>query len=220
MHASPRAVLFDLDGTLLDTLDDLADAMNRVLAARGCPIHDVDAYRRFVGDGVDLLAERALPPERRSAASVADVVSAMRVDYARSWAVKTRPYPGLDAVLDALVARAVPLAVLSNKPHGFTVAMVAHFLCRWPFRSVQGLADDAPRKPDPTSALAIAAGLGVGPASCWFVGDSAVDVETARRAGMTSVGVTWGFRGEDELRAAGATHLARTPAELASILVP
>lgn len=215
---APTALLFDLDGTLLDTLDDLAGAMNRVLAGRGLPGHPVDAYRTFVGDGVTALAERALPPSARQPEVVAATVAALRDEYARSWAVRTRPYPGVTELLDALAARGLPLAVLSNKPHEATVAMVAYFLGRWPFAVVRGLQEGAPRKPDPTVALELAGLLGREPASCAFVGDSAVDVHTARRAGMTSVGVTWGFRGEAELVQAGAHHLIGAPLELLTLL--
>ena len=218
MTCAARALLFDLDGTLLDTLDDLAGAMNRVLADHGFPAHPVDAYRRFVGDGVGALVERAVPRGSHTPDLLAAVVAEMRVEYGRSWARCTRPYPGIEATLDALVARRLPLAVLSNKPHDATVAMVAHFLGRWPFAAVQGHRDGVPRKPDPTSALAIAAALGVEPSECVFVGDSAVDVQTARRAGMMAVGVAWGFRGEDELRGAGAHHVLGAPSELLAML--
>lgn len=214
----PAALLFDLDGTLLDTLDDLADAMNRVLAARGLPGHAVDAYRAFVGDGVAKLAERALPPGQRTPEVVVATVEAMRVEYARSWAVRTHLYPGVAELLDAVTARGLPLAVLSNKPHAAAVAMVAHFLGRWPFGAVEGQREGGPRKPDPGTALAIAGHLGAPPEACVFVGDSAVDVRTAQGAGMVSVGVAWGFRGEAELRAAGVDHVLHAPRELLALL--
>jgi phosphoglycolate phosphatase len=218
MHLAIRAVLFDLDGTLLDTLDDLAGAMNRVLAARGLPGHPVDAYRRFVGDGVAALVERALPASARTPEALASTTAALRDEYARSWAVRTRPYPGIPELLDALVARGLPLAVLSNKPHDAAAAMGTHFLARWPFVEVRGLRDGAPRKPDPAQALELAAALGAEPAACAFVGDSAVDVLTARRAGMRAVGVAWGFRGEDELREAGAEAVLHEPRELLALV--
>jgi len=210
----PAALLFDLDGTLLDTLEDLGGAMNRVLVAQGLPAHPVDAYRAFVGDGIARMAERALPPGCRTSSTVATTVEAMRLEYARSWAGQTHAYAGIPELFDALTARRLPLAVLSNKPHDFTVAMVAHFLGRWPFRAVEGCRAGRPPKPDPTAALAIAGQVGAEPAACLFVGDSAVDVLTARGAGMVSVGVGWGFRGEAELCAAGAAHMIHAPLEL------
>ena len=215
---APAALLFDLDGTLLDTLHDLADAVNRALAAQGFPGHPVAAYRAFVGDGVAMLAERALPAGERSSEAVARTVARLRDEYAHGWAGRTRVYPGVPGLLDELTARGLPLAVLSNKPHDFAVAMVAHFLGRWPFCAVRGQVEGGPRKPDPAAALELAATLGVAPAACAFVGDSAVDVHTARRAGMLAVGVTWGFREPDELRQAGAHHVIGAPGELLPLL--
>jgi phosphoglycolate phosphatase len=192
--------------------------MNRVLSSRGFEPHPPDAYRHFVGDGVIALVERALPAGARSRAEVAATVAAMRAEYARSWAVRTRPYPGIAELLDASTARGLRLAVLSNKPHEFTAAMVAHFLGRWSFGAVEGLREGGPRKPDSAGALAIARSLGVTPEGCCFVGDSQVDMEAARRAGMIAVGVGWGFRDEAELVTAGAHHVIRAPMELLSLL--
>lgn len=210
------AVLFDLDGTLADTLDDLADAMNHVLAGLGLPTHARDAYRRFVGSGVQALAARVLPPGH--AALRDEVVAAFERRYADHACERTTLYPGVPALLDALAALGVPTAVLSNKPDPFTTAMVAELLARWSFASVAGARPDAPRKPDPTVALAMARTLGVAPERCLFVGDSDVDMETARNAGMIPVGASWGFRGPEELRRAGASHVIDRPEDVLALL--
>lgn len=214
---SYQAVLFDLDGTLLDTLEDLANAGNRVLAARALPIHPVAAYRYFVGDGIATLVERILPPELRSSDAIAQAVADFQREYAANWDEYSAPYQGIAAMLDALVAGGLRLAVLSNKPEEFTRLCVERLLAAWPFDPVFGQRAGVPKKPDPTGALAAARELGLEPAEILYVGDTSIDMRTARAAGMDAVGVLWGFRDAAELQAAGAARLISDPAELVSL---
>ena len=212
-----RLVIFDLDGTLLDTLEDLGDATNRALSRMGFPAHGMSAYNHFLGGGVVPLVTRALPAEARDEETIARGVALMQEEYSDHWAVKTRPYPGIEALLDELVRRGIGLAILSNKPDKYTRVISEHYLSGWPFAIVRGAKSDVPKKPDPTAALAIAAALGVPASRCVFVGDTSIDVETARAAEMTPVGVTWGFRGRDELASAGARLIIDRPDELLGI---
>jgi phosphoglycolate phosphatase len=213
-----QAVLFDLDGTLLDTLEDIAAAANEVLGRHGLPAHPPGAYRRFIGDGVAMLFRRALAPEHAEPEQVARCVEDFRDAYSRSWNVRTRPYDGIPELLDALTSRGLVLALLSNKPDDFTRLCASAYLARWPFRAVLGQREGTPRKPDPAAALEIAHRLGIPVGQFLYVGDSAVDMETARRAGMRPVGVSWGFRPAEELWAAGAEAAIAHPAELLGIL--
>ena len=210
------AVLFDLDGTLADTLGDIASSMNDALAAVGLPTHPPEAYRRFVGDGVLMLARRALGPGREVLAP--DLVDAFRTLYAGRLVRATRPYPGIVPLLEDLRARELPLAVLSNKPHDATRAIVEALFGAETFTAVTGEQAGTPRKPDPTAALALARLLAVPPARCLLVGDSPVDIVTATRAGMVPVGVAWGFRSPDDLVEAGAEVVLAQPAELLRLL--
>ena len=209
-----KAAIFDLDGTVLDTLEDLADSVNAVLHRHGWPVHPLEAYRWFVGDGLAVLVERALPERAaEDAASVDMVVAEFDQEYARRWNAKTRPYSGIPALLDRLVEDGLKLAVLSNKPHRFTRQCVTGFLGRWPWAVVMGHQDGKPKKPDPSGAHDAARLMRVRPVDCVYFGDTGVDMETARGAGMYAVGVLWGFRDEQELRGAGAHVVIRTPAE-------
>lgn len=212
-----KAVLFDLDGTLLDTLNDLADAGNRVLAARSLPIHPVEAYRYFVGDGVATLVERILPPSHRTAGEIARNVEAFQQEYAGNWDAHSAPYAGIAEMLDALTAAGLRLAVLSNKPEAFTRLCVERLLPDWPFAPVFGQRAGVPKKPDPAGALAAARELRLAPQEVLYVGDTSIDMRTARAAGMDAVGVLWGFRDAEELRQAGAGMLISAPAELLPI---
>ncbi len=207
-------VLFDLDGTLLDTLEDLADSTNRCLARLGFPGHPVEAYRYFVGDGLANLALRTLPAERRDPTTVQALQELFNGDYREHWADKTRPYEGIAGLLDGLAARGRPMAVLSNKPHAFTVEMVGHFFSAWRFAAVFGARESHPRKPDPAAALEAGGQMGLAPAQVLYAGDTRTDMETARNAGMFAVGVLWGFRPRAELEQSGAQALVARPAEL------
>jgi phosphoglycolate phosphatase len=213
-----QVVLFDLDGTLLDTLEDIAQAANDVLVGLDLPAHPPEAYRRFIGDGVATLFRRALPPDRVVPDLVDRCVAGFRETYARTWNVHTRPFDGIPALLDDLAAGGLELAVLSNKPDDFTRLYVDEYLARWPFRVVLGQREGVPRKPDPAGAMEIAQRLGVPAERFLYVGDTAVDMETARRAGMCPIGVAWGFRPVEELRSSGAAAVIERPAELLELL--
>lgn len=215
-----RCVLFDLDGTLLDTLRDLGESVNLVLRQRGFPEHPIDAYRFLVGDGATMLVTRALPASRRDEATVAACLKDYRVAYAKHWNVHTRPYDGVPELLDALAARGLALAILSNKPHAMTRRCVEGYLARWRFAAVLGQRDDVARKPDPAGALEAARLADVDPAHVLYVGDTATDMETANAAGMFAVGVTWGFRPEDELRTHGAHLIVHHPRDILAALEP
>jgi phosphoglycolate phosphatase len=212
------AVIFDLDGTLLDTLADLGGSVNRVLAGRGFPTHPLDAFRWFVGDGSRLLMTRALPSDQRSAGMIDSCLAALLDDYNQNWHGQTRPYDGVVPLLERLVGQGKALSVVTNKPHPFTGQMVEHYFQGIPFRAVLGQQEGIAKKPDPVQALAAARSMGSLPEACLFLGDSGVDMETARRGGMTGVGAAWGFRPVDELRAAGARHIIHHPLELLALV--
>lgn len=209
-----RAIIFDLDGTLLDTLEDIGDSVNRMLAEYGFPGHTRDDYTRFIGNGIKMLVTRALPVDGRSGELVDACVRRAREIYWQNWNHKTRPYDGIIELLDRLKTMGLPLAVLSNKPHDFTVRYVDAYFDRQAFKVVMGQNDHFPVKPDPASALDIARQINLPPSSFLFVGDSAVDMQTATAAGMFSVGVAWGFRGAKELRENGCRALVTHPLEI------
>ena len=199
------AVLFDLDGTLVDSLEDIANAMNHTLAANGWPEHPVADYRMHVGDGVDMLAYRTLPAEcREDTALREEVVNQMKRRYSDRWYHRSRPYPGIPELLRALGGMEVRIGVLSNKPDEFTEVMVEHFFPDVVWHNVLGAMPGIPVKPAPDSALAIAKDWGLKPETILYVGDTRTDVLTAKNAGMPCAGVTWGFRDREELAAHGA----------------
>ena len=213
---SYEAILFDLDGTLADTLTDLGLAMNEALGGLGCPAHPIDAYRHFVGDGVRVLCGLALPTDRQDL--IPRAVEAMRHIYARTYMDHTVLYDGVADLLEQLGLRGTPLGILSNKPDDFTVLMVRDLGIMDRFGAVRGLREGVPRKPAPDGALAIAEAIGVAPGRFLYVGDTATDMRTARAAGMVPIGVLWGFRDREELESAGAEHIVSAPAEIMRIL--
>jgi phosphoglycolate phosphatase len=214
-----RAIILDLDGTLLDTLEDLADSMNGALSHFGFPVHALEKYKYFVGDGMESLVKRSLPGSAKNDLQViSQCLEMMRQTYERNWNVKSRPYPGIPELLDTLSARGIKMAVLSNKPHDFTLKIIEELLPAWRLDPIIGERPPVPRKPDPSSALEIANVLGVEPAGFLFLGDTSTDMKTANAAGMFAVGALWGFRNAEELLASGAAKLIAKPAELLGLL--
>ena len=212
------AVLFDLDGTLLDTLDDLADAMNATLAELGRPGWPREAYKRFVGDGIYTLARRVLPADAQDEATLAACVAGMRVQYAARHGAKTRPYDGIVELLGTLSAAGVRLAVFSNKPDADVQQVVPAQLPGVAFEVLLGQRDGVPVKPDPAGALEVAQRLGLAPADSAYVGDTDTDMRCAVAAGMYPIGAAWGFRDAAELWACGARAVADSPRHVVELL--
>lgn len=213
-----KAILFDLDGTLLNTLEDLSVAANNVMKKNGFPAHTIDGYRFFVGDGIATLMKRALPEDKRSEDVIRLCIKAYREEYSRNWKVKTRPYDGITEMLDALTSRHLKMAVLSNKPDEFTKQCVNEFFPRWTFGVVLGQRSSLPIKPDPSGAIEIARCLNVSPADFIYLGDTAIDMKTATASGMFPAGAMWGFRSEQELLENGARVLLKKPQEVVGLL--
>jgi phosphoglycolate phosphatase len=210
--------IFDLDGTLVDSLVDIAEASNRALGELGFPSHETDRYRFFVGDGLMTLARRIVPrntPEKL----VTETARLFKRHYAGGWQRTTRLYPGIMAMLTRLLEDGVNLAVLSNKPDDFTRLFVSTFFPAEMFGLVFGHRDQVPKKPDPQGALEIADYFGTAPQACLFIGDTSVDIATGKAAGMTSMGVTWGFRKRQELENAGADLIIDRPYEIISHVI-
>ena len=200
---APIAVIFDLDGTLLDTLGDIAAAVDHVLREDGLPTHDLGAYRAMVGQGSAHLISSALPQSKRDQATA--YLRRFRARYDAHLVEQTVPFDGIEALLADLSDNDVPLAVLSNKPHAPTRRLVEALFDDGLFVDVVGQRPEFPLKPDPTTALLLRKALGVPAGQCLFVGDTEVDVQTALSAGMHAIAVTWGFRDRDAL--ADAHHI-------------
>ncbi|HWB54700.1 MAG TPA: HAD family hydrolase [Tepidisphaeraceae bacterium] len=215
---SYSAVLFDLDGTLLDTLDDLADACNAALTIHHFPTHPVNAYRHFVGEGVPQLIAKVVPLDRRNESTMAAVAATYRVEYQKRWNNKSKPYAGIPDMLDELTRKKIRLAVLSNKPNDFTHQCVQAFLPRWKFDVIRGAMPGIPRKPHPEPALKIAKEMNLQPADVIYLGDTNTDMQTAVAARMYPVGVLWGFRDRAELESAGAKALIKHPTDLLKLI--
>ncbi len=209
-----QAVLFDMDGTLLDTLEDLRDGVNLVLERRGYPQHTLEEIRDYVGNGAGVLIRRALP-EGTAEAEISEVLAEYKEWYRVHYCTKTRPYPGVAELLDKLAAAGVKMAVVSNKPDAVTKELAKKF---FPGLPAFGQRDDVPRKPEPQMVWNALETLGVSREQACYVGDSEVDVATARNAGLPAVIVSWGFRTEEQLRAAGAATIAATMEELWAVL--
>lgn len=214
-----KTVIFDLDGTLLDTLGDLSAAGNRLCAAQGWPTHPKEQYRYFVGNGIPKLVERLAPPDRRTPAVLGPATAAFCADYALHLRDTTAPYPGIPAMLARLNAAGVQLAVFSNKNDAPAQELVADYFGPGTFALVRGALPGVPHKPAPEGTLALLQALHADPAATLYVGDSNVDVQTAQNAGLACCGVLWGFRTEQELRGAGASHIAATPRELEQLIL-
>ena len=208
-----RAIIFDLDGTLLNSLDDLADACNIVLQGRGFPTHPTGAYKIFIGDGLAVLMQRIVPKETEEETVQACCNEFAQV-YKNCWHAKSKLYDGISTMLSDLVDDGITLAILSNKPDAFTQIIVEHFLRDVPFKYIAGQKKDIPKKPDPAGAIYAAKILGIPAENTIFVGDSAGDIQTGRRAGMKTIGVSWGFRTEEELRANKADKIVHSPEEI------
>ena len=210
-----RAVLFDLDGTLTDTLEDIADAMNRALRLNGLPEWPVEAYRYLVGDGAKKLAERAVRERQELALAVQREYQAYYETHTR---IKTQPYAGVTEMLRALQSRGVPMAVFPNKPDADTKGVVSYFFPDICFTEIRGQVEAIPVKPDPAGALLTAEKLGVLPGEVLYLGDTSTDMQCALNAGMHPVGALWGFRTEEELRTSGAEYVIRCPMDILPLL--
>lgn len=213
-----KAVVFDLDGTLLDTLSDLGESMNIVLERHGITVHDLESYKYMIGDGVEMLVKRALPDKNYDTDALAEFVQEYRSEYGKRWKNKTRPYHGITELIDSLVSTGFKLAVLSNKPHDSTEMCVRELLPFDKFDVVLGLRQGKNPKPDPGGAIEIAEELRIPPEQFLYLGDTGVDMKTAVAAGMYPVGVLWGFRTEDELLENGAKSLLNKPDDLLKII--
>lgn len=213
-----KAFIFDLDGTLLNTLADIAAACNHTLAERNFPGHEIAAYARMVGNGFTTLAQRALPANASLTPQKLDAfVAEARDYYAAHMMEETDPYPGMTGALSSLMHAGAILAVLSNKPQRLSEELVNHYFPSIRFAAVWGARPDKPLKPDPSSLLEMLRDFGLAQKDAAYVGDSDVDILTARNAGTLAVGAAWGFRGAKELETAGADIIIGNPWELAEV---
>lgn len=210
-----QAIVFDLDGTLTNTLEDIAFAMNRSLRLHALPEFPVEAYKYLVGDGAVMLARRACRDQTELAPSVLREYRAYYQDHTSD---RTAPYPGVPDMLQALATRGIRLAVFSNKPHADVQTVVRHYFPDVPFEVIRGQIEGVPVKPNPAGALAVAEEMGLAPADFLYLGDTGTDMRCAVNAGMHPVGVLWGFREEKELRDSGAKAIIAEPMALLELL--
>lgn len=210
-----RAIVFDLDGTLLNTVADIGNSCNAVLQEKGFPTHEIESYKKMVGNGFDILMRRALPRDKSiTDAMHGNLVAAAREYYAAHMMDKTSPYENMPQILQTLADAKIALAVLSNKPDNLSRILIKRYFPDIPFAAIQGALPDIPLKPDPAALRGLMARHGWQEQSTAYVGDSNVDMETARRAGVNAWGAAWGFRGPKELEDAGAGIVLNDPGEL------
>jgi len=213
-----KVAIFDLDGTLLNTLDDLANACNYALNKFSFPTHKVEKYKKFIGNGIYKLVERAVPNNKKDKETVEKVLKTFSDYYNEHMIDMTKPYDGIVDLLDELRLKGIKLAVVSNKKHEFAMEIVEKYFGDR-FDIVFGHRDKYKEKPDPTSVLEVIDKFNILKSECIYIGDSNVDILTAKNAGIKSVGVSWGFRGREELANEGANYLADNNIDLLNIIL-
>lgn len=213
-----KGVIFDLDGTLVNSLEDLADSMNVVLQSHNFPTHSLQTYKQFIGNGIRNLVYKSLPEANKDEVIIGKCYDSMIEIYRNNAVNKTKPYDGITGLLDELVSRNMKLAVFSNKADEFTKHIVLTLLPEWNFEAIVGLSNEAHKKPNPFVALQISEKLGISPEDMIYLGDSGTDMQTANNARMSAVGALWGFRSKEELTSNGAKYLLNNPLELLKIL--
>jgi len=213
-----RVIIFDLDGTLLDTLEDIAISANFALTTLGFQVHESVKYRYFVGEGVFKLFENIFASNPQSQEIIHQAVTLFESHYAKQFNQNTKLYDGISKMLTFLQKRGFKMAILSNKPDSFTKLCAIKYLREWKFDVVYGAREGIPRKPHPKGALDIADILCVKPDVCYYLGDTMIDMQTANSAGMIALGALWGFREEAELKEHGAQYLVKTPSEVIKLL--
>lgn len=213
-----KLVIFDLDGTLLNTINDLGTATNHALQQFGYPTHALAAYPFFVGNGVTRLLERVLPEDERTPQNIDRLRTSFTEYYDLHCTDHTAPYPGITDLLDELQQRGINLAVASNKYHTAVKRLISKYFPQINWAVVSGQKEGIPVKPDPSIVFSILSQCPTPKADTLYVGDSGVDIDTARRACIDSVGVTWGFRPVKELRDHHADAIVNSPAEILNLL--
>ncbi len=214
-----KGLIFDLDGTLLDSLEDLANAGNSVLKGNGLKTHPIKSYQYFVGNGLQKLIERIAPQYQNNHHKIVELMAEFKQIYSNSWKEKSRLYAGIPELIRVLKERGAQLAVFSNKPHDFTQLIIDEFFEKSMFSIVRGQKERVAKKPDPTGVFLICESLGLAVDDVAFVGDSATDIQTAKNAGMKSIGVEWGFRDRQELQENGADWIVGQPKDIAQIVL-
>lgn len=211
-----KAIIFDLDGTLLDTLEDIAISVNFVLKELGAEEIALNEFRYFVGEGAKVLMQKAF--KTKDEAFIKNALDMFEIHYTKQYSQNTKMYEGISKVLTFLTAKNIKMAVLSNKPDKFVKKCVLKYLNDWKFDAVYGVREGVPRKPDPAGAIEILKEFDIKPQECLYVGDTSTDMITAQEANIVSIGVLWGFRDEEELVQNGANHIVKTPVELLTLL--
>ena len=209
-----KGIIFDLDGTLVDSLEDLADSMNGILQRYGFPVHDLQTFKGFIGRGMRNLVARSLPGGIEDEELITECHNLMVEEYGNNCTNKTRPYDGIADMLDGLAARRIRLAIFSNKTDILTKKVATALLSKWKFEAMIGSGAGLPEKPDPSGALMISRQMGISPENLIYSGDSGIDMQTANNAGMCAVGVLWGFRTKEELLLNGAKYLLEHPMDM------
>lgn len=209
-----KLIIFDLDGTLVDSIEGLAVSMNKVLAARGYPEHSIGDYKTFVGNGIRKLVSRGLPESYRDQDTINVCYDNMLKVYQELYAVGMSTYQGIDIVLNELSEKGIRFAINTNKNQDMAEKVVSRFLNQWKFVKIMGAGAISSIKPDPEAAIHIATEAGVKPSECIYIGDSEVDLKTAQNAGMHSILVSWGFRTEEELLFHKPEILIKSPEEI------
>lgn len=209
-----KGVIFDLDGTLVDSLEDIADSMNKVLLRYGFETHDLQAYKYFIGNGIKNLVCEALPQSSREDEMILECFDSMMEEYRDHCTDKTKPYQGIGELLDELTKHNIRLSVFSNKVDELTKQVVSTLLPNWNFEVVIGASPDIPRKPNPEGAFLISQTLRIPPADLIYLGDTGIDMHTATSAGMYAIGALWGYRTAEELISNGAKSLIVHPLDL------
>lgn len=213
-----KLVIFDLDGTLLNTIYDLAQSTNFALTENGFPTHEVAEYNYFVGNGINKLFERALPERERTEANIARIREKFLIHYDQHNADKSRPYEGIPDLLETLDKRGILLAVASNKYQAATEKLVTHFFPQIHFAAIFGQREGVPTKPNPQIVEDILGITNIGINETLYVGDSGVDMQTALNSKVEACGVTWGFRPIEELEQFHPAHIVHTPEEILKLI--